>query len=559
MGYPAQISGAEDDPVMQAIRAKFAQQQQAPATGMPTNILPEQMRMAAQRAVLAQNSNAKPVALNSQMQAMHNDPAIMQQIMSQYGPDMAAQYGGGNGTVQQPQAIQQPVSAAPMQANAQAAQGLPPSYAEEVAPENAASAQGPVPTAPAPSVDASGMDPALAAALGITGGAAAGAGAGYVMGRRKQSPVSNDNAIRQQSMDMMDEHFASMELPKAPIQQVLPDDFGAHDIDQSVMKAITPDQVDNPAFRAASKPVVEAPIVPPVQAAPAVDPEEGIPSHMRSDVATPPVTKNTQRLAKDADMNDQHMRSIIMEGQQSAPVEQPVAQTQAAPEGQVAASPTKKTRKKKADAPKAEGEAPSEPKKRGRKAKAEPNAEGGTDYVHTDATAARAAIKKSKAKVPDAFQVDGTKLNPYTPPSMEPFDKLQGAFKDKETTTNALVKLKKAAAEKKKEKSLVDKVDTVAADSAPKAEAPAKKTRKKSKLDVDTSPGAPASVGMSLSEAKSIVSENPTDAVLDKFYTDSPEEWDAYRKQASELIKASKRANLSPAEAAARLLAKRVK
>lgn len=525
MGYPAQISGAEDDPVMSAIRAKFAQQQQQPATGMPTDILPQHIRAAAQAAVLSKNSNAKNTALNAQIAAMQSDPAIMQQIMETYGPDMAAQYagGGGNGNVQQPQAIQRAVPSAAETPIEEAAEGISSSPAEEVA-ETGSPLPAGMPTGSAP-VAPEGIDPALAAALGIGVGVPVGVGGAYaankMMNRQPAAPQMRGAVPGDFDAQMPPPAAAAAAPMPAPAPAVPPA------ASKQLQAAVMGESELPPAATAMPEP-------PPVAPAPDVVDESGIPEHMRSNVdsRSAPTTKRTQRLMKDADAGDAHMRSIIMEGSggDTTPSQAPVVE--AAPTEQAAPAKGKGKRTKKAasvETPTEGATADAKPAKAKRTngkrtASATPNAEGGTDFVHTDAKTAKAAIAASKAK---------------------------------------------------KEQSLAEKVDTVAAESAPAAEAP-KKARKPrtpkakadapatteapasddnapklikknaSRLDQSTAPGTPAGPAMTLAEAKGIVSENPSDAILEKFNTEDPAEWDAIRKRAGDLIRASKAAKGTP-------------
>lgn len=532
MGYPAQISGADDDPVMMAIRAKFAQQQQ-PATGMPTDILPQHVRAAAQAAVLSKNSNAKNSAVNAQIAAMQSDPAIMQQIMETYGPDMAAQYaGGGNGAVQQPQAIQRTVPSAAETPIEEAAEGLSSSPAEEVAEATMPNVQSPagMPTGTAP-VAPSGMDPALAAALGLTGGVAGGAGGMY---------LANKLMNRQ---------------PAAPqMRGAVPGDFDAQ-MPPSAAAAAVPNAAPAPAAPPAASKQIQAAIMgeselpptatampepPPAAPMPEVFDESGIPEHMRSNVdsRSAPVTRRTQRLAKDANMNDAHMQSIIMEGSgaDTTPSQAPVAE--AAPTEQTA--PAKRTRKstKKAASAEAPTEGTTETAKPAkakrtngkRTASATPNAEGGTDYVHTDVATAKAALKASKAKKEQtlAEKVDTVAAESAAPAAPEP-------VKEKKTRKPRTPKAKTEAPAETAAPAATD-------DRMPEQPKPELRKKTKSRLDVPTGPGAKASKGMTLAEARELLKPEPDLSVIDKFeaYDMNEQQFNALKEAAKDVIRAAK-------------------
>lgn len=564
MGYPAQISGAEDDPVMSAIRAKFAQQQ--PATGMPTDILPQHIRAAAQAAVLSKNSNAKNTALNAQIAAMQSDPAIMQQIMETYGPDMAAQYaGGGNGNVQQPQAIQRAVPSAAETPVEEAAEGVSSSPAEEVA-ETGSPLPAGMPTGPAP-VAPEGMDPALAAALGIGVGVPVGVGGAYAANKM----MNRQSAAPQMRGAVPGDFDAQMPPPAAAAAAPMPAPAPAVPpaASKQLQAAVMGESELPPAATAMPEP-------PPVAPAPDVVDESGIPEHMRSNVdsRSAPTTKRTQRLMKDADAGDAHMRSIIMEGSgaDTTPTgSQTAADAIATPEPEAAAPKGKRKSAKAKDATGAEGEAPkkrtkkqqqqdkfdddfaasqramvdrtlgNDPKeteqKRRRKASATPNAEGGTDFVHTDAKTAKAAIAASKAKKEQSL---AEKVDTVAAESAAP------AEKPKKTRTKKADKPVTRTLDQSK--ALAKDDEHKARIQATRDEENAPKLIKKnaSRLDQSTAPGTPAGPAMTLAEAKGIVSENPSDAILEKFNTEDPAEWDAIRKRAGDLIRASKAAKGTP-------------
>lgn len=537
MGYPAQISGAEDDPVMSAIRAKFAQQQQQPATGMPTDILPQHIRAAAQAAVLSKNSNAKNTALNAQIAAMQSDPAIMQQIMETYGPDMAAQYaGGGNGNVQQPQAIQRAVPSAAETPIEEAAEGLSSSPTEEVA-ETGSPLPAGMPTGPAP-VAPEGIDPALAAALGIGVGVPVGVGGAYaankMMNRQPAAPQMRGAVPGDFDAQMPPPAAAAAAPMPAPAPAVPPA------ASKQLQAAVMGESELLPAATAMPEP-------PPVAPAPDVVDESGIPEHMRSNVdsRSAPTTKRTQRLMKDADAGDAHMRSIIMEGSggDTTPSQAPIAE--AAPTEQAAPAKGKGKRTKKAasvETPTEGATADAKPAKAKRTngkrtASATPNAEGGTDFVHTDAKTAKAAIAASKAKKEQSL---AEKVDTVAAESAAP------AEKPKKTRTKKADKPVTRTLDQSK--ALAKDDEHKARIQATRDEENAPKLIKKnaSRLDQSTAPGTPAGPAMTLAEAKGIVSENPSDAILEKFNTEDPAEWDAIRKRAGDLIRASKAAKGTP-------------
>lgn len=533
MGYPAEISGADSDPVMQAIRAKFAQQ----ATGAPTQMLPEHVRAAAQAAVLARNGNAKASALNSQVQAMHADPAVMQMIMETYGPDMAAQYaGGGNGAVQQPQAIQRAIPTAAETPIAEAAEGISSSPQEEVAeansPLNAGMPTGQPPVAPATQGPApSGMDPALAAALGFGGGVAGGVAGGYAAGRM----INRQPAAPQMRGAVAGDFDAQMPPPAAT--KMPPAAAAPPPVDPKMQAAVmgTPDApMDMPVtdpYDPGPQPM-DAP-EPARAAAPAPDAidESGIPDHMRSDVdnRSAPKGRKYAGMTKESNAQDSHMRSIIMEmqGADTTPTgSQTAADAIATPEPEAAAPKGKRKSAKAKDATGAEGEAP---KKRGRKAKAEPNAEGGTDYVHRDAETAKEAIKKSKAKAAE--------------PAPAPAEESLAAKVDKVAAESAPVetpKQKRGPKARKTDKA-AKKTEAAAPVDDRMPEQPKPELRK-SRLDTPTNAGAKASKGMTLAEAKELVKAEPDLKVIDKFeaYDMNDEQFNALKEEAKNVIRAAK-------------------
>lgn len=553
MGYPAQISGADDDPVMQAIRAKFAQQQQ-PATGMPTQLLPEQIRAAAQASVLARNANARPVAVNTQIAAMHNDPALMQQIMETYGPDVAAQYaGGGNGAVQQPQAIQQPVTTSASQAYPQAAQSVPTlpqtqTVTEDVA-SNAGIAADNISNGSAP--PAAGMDPALAAALGIGGGAAAGGAAGYMLAKRGQRPAAV--AAPQMRGAVAGDFDAPMPPPVAdpkmqaavmgtpsPAASVTPIQPAASDPYAEDFRARNDIGVDDPNDLYNKNMPMGHEYMEPEQAA-AMRRMNESEDNLLNATAEPkrPTTKRHWAMNKDMDAQDAHMRSIILEGNPVGPADTSAPNvettvTEAAPTEQ--AAPAKRTRKsaKTKDAAPTEGEAP---KKRGRKAKAEPNAEGGTDYVHRDAKTAKEAIKASKAKKEKTLAEKVDESAAMTAPEPAP-----------------------AAPVAEKPKAKRGRPKKAAATEAPVAEAPvaeAEPTMKKqtesqtaelekaTKRNMNpTVPGKAAEGGMSLRDAREIMTREPSMEVMERYGMSDMNnaEIKALQARAKEIVLASKAA-----------------
>ena len=204
------------DPVMEQIRAQMSGMQPQ-ATGAPTNIVPmQQMQAAAQAHVLRRNMNARPAHVSQLMQQMQSDPAVMDAVLrgtqqdapqlrgaqpqdqmappmrGTLPPDAGPQLRGTyDGNVQQPQAIQSAIPSAPGQADSETAEGVSSSPAEE-----GAEAGGTNPAYDYSQLDmggaSQGMDPALAAALGIGGAGAAGAGAAMYMNRRDRMRGSGD-------------------------------------------------------------------------------------------------------------------------------------------------------------------------------------------------------------------------------------------------------------------------------------------------------------------------------------------------------------------------------
>ena len=580
MGYPAQISGAEDDPVMSAIRAKFAQQQQQPATGMPTDILPQHIRAAAQAAVLSKNSNAKNTALNAQIAAMQSDPAIMQQIMETYGPDMAAQYaGGGNGNVQQPQAIQRAVPSAAETPVEEAAEGLSSSPAEEDAEANAPVDAGmPTRTAPvAQGAAPAGMDPALAAALGI-GGTVAGGAAGYMLAKRGQRPAAAPNPNVYTMRQAVDGDFEDLRLPPDPHANdpwpngVMDNGEPAPDprMQAAVMGTQPPADPYAEDFRARNDVGVDDPndlynknmpmgheYMEPEQAA-AMRRMNESEDNLLNATAEPkqPTSKRHWGNKKDMDAQDAHMRSIIMEmqGADTTPEAANAGQAQTAADNisqEQPAAPAKgkgKRTKKAASAetPTEGATADAKPAKAKRTngkrtASATPNAEGGTDFVHTDAKTAKAAIAASKAKKEQSLaeKVDTVAAESAAPAEKPKKTRTKKADKPVTRTLDQSKALAKDDAHKARIQATRDA-------QAGEENAPKLIKKNASRLDQSTAPGTPAGPAMTLAEAKGIVSENPSDAILEKFNTEDPAEWDAIRKRAGDLIRASKAAKGTP-------------
>jgi hypothetical protein len=185
MNRPAPV-----DPVMEQIRAQLMGQ----ATGAPTNIVPPAIiAQAARQHVMSRNANAKQAHVNQVVQQMQSDPAVMQAVLrgaqmdappppqmrgtipSNAAPPMRGTY---DGTAPQSQTAQPSLRGSLESSGEEAAEGLSSSPEEEAA---EAYSGGTNPRYDYTQLDMGpqdqGMDPGVAAALGLAGAGVAGAGA----------------------------------------------------------------------------------------------------------------------------------------------------------------------------------------------------------------------------------------------------------------------------------------------------------------------------------------------------------------------------------------------